>query len=334
MNPINEYILEDDRIQKAMRRIVDILLDAYKGNDNKWHFPTVIGAAAALTGELSLLACHSAPPKDDLFLVSDDVERFLGDGQRSLSIFDLIRLDTDISSLPYDNEDSLLASISQRTAGASGTENYPCLSSDTTVFPHEWSPNACPRFRLTVKELFDKLSLSAEERAWTMALATGELIGLSQGFSKNGMSAQPARSDILVRMAAEVTYACAHMMPLREEIAENPPESPLDPRVILDEKSNMKYRRREIAGKIVEFGFEHRTSWKFYHLRIDGKEYSVMAHEEYDRSRGFAHRHGEGIKLKDITPEEGQTSFIKDLFKTLILEYHMPNPEPFVIFYE
>ena len=309
MQPINEYILEDNRSQQAMKRIVDMLLDAYMGKDNRWHFPTVIGAAAALTGELSLLACHPAP-QDTGYIPSRDVDDFLFDGAQSFSIFDLIRLDVDLSALPYKNEREMLDSISQGTDQSFGQPLYPRLNTETPVFPHEWPPNACPRFREAINELFNIFSLSAEERAWTMALATGELIGLSAGFAEKGMSSQRAREDILVRMAAQITCACARIFPLQQEYPQLQKESPLGPQFLHLEGKTILFAVTEEDGKIT------------YNLRKDGNDYTIYGQLIAEEDRDALGNHGEIVHLSALQASGINDPLLEKMFRQIAEDRH------------
>jgi hypothetical protein len=67
----------------------------------------------------------------------------------------------------------------KRTAGSvgGGQKMFPALSVPEKHFPHEWSPNACPRFRDDIARIGAKHGVAGVRLPFALAFAIAFLIG-------------------------------------------------------------------------------------------------------------------------------------------------------------
>ncbi len=99
--------------------------------------------------------------------------------------------------------------VMKNVAGAAGGPEFPPLTVPKKNYPHEYSPNACVRLRPHILKIADRYDLTRRDLCIALGMATGGLIQIT----KDTLS--PA---IGVRLAAEIAFGVAKMMPLNEPI--------------------------------------------------------------------------------------------------------------------
>jgi hypothetical protein len=192
----------------AAGEIARFLVDAYR-NQRGVHSETVIGAAAALTGEFTLRAAEPKIPERG-WVFSERASRIIHgrEPQGEIGLWSLIRRSAtnagaDAKSLPD------ASAVAKRVAAAVGGSPFPPLSVPDEHYPHEWSPEACPKFRAAVGTIGAKHGISGEDLAVTLALATGILI------TQTARVLPPA---IAATLALEIMLGVSHMVPIAEPI--------------------------------------------------------------------------------------------------------------------
>jgi hypothetical protein len=103
------------------------------------------------------------------------------------------------------NIEDVLANVARAVSGP--------LFSPLTVpqehYPHEWSPNACPRLRRKITEIAAKYDLTRRELAFVLAPATGRLVVMTKAVLD---------SAIEITLATEIAFGVAKMAPLIEPL--------------------------------------------------------------------------------------------------------------------
>jgi hypothetical protein len=205
------------RAEAAAAELAEMLRDAYTDRDNRIHAPTVVGGAAALTGEFVLRAAGIPLPRNG-FVFGDPINAILFEsGDDQATVWEII--ETTASALGLAEADLPDApEIFGRIAAAAaaimqhrGDEIvYPPLSIPHAHYPAEWSPNAGPRLRGAVQEIAARFRLTPRQTALALAMATGNLI-------HQGQDVLPPK--IAFRLAVEIMFSTAKMAPLSERIA-------------------------------------------------------------------------------------------------------------------
>jgi hypothetical protein len=192
-----------EKILAAAQEIALHIRDRYTSSQGV-HAETVIGAAAAITGEWSLWAC-GLPIPDDSWVVIPATNALLVEGDRAASrlIAAAVRQSGgDDKKLP--DGPTLLA----RTAAAFG-KTFPPLTVDKAHFPQEWSPLAAPRFRSDIRRIGEKHGLrDSKEIFGACGLATSLLISAT---------AKVLDPTIAGTLALEIMVAVSRMAPARTE---------------------------------------------------------------------------------------------------------------------
>jgi hypothetical protein len=182
--------------------VVTYLLDAYQ-DERGVHAETVIGAAAALTGEHILRACHTPEQlAGNGWITSSPADAFLFEDEQDITIYDLIKV---ITGLKDDMPD--MVAITVRTAQAIGGSPFPPLTVDQVNYPHEWSPNAGVVHRDAVMRMAEKRGLSPRERALALGMVTAILINSAAGMLDK---------KIAVLLALEIMTGVTKMKPLQK----------------------------------------------------------------------------------------------------------------------
>ncbi|TAL27565.1 MAG: hypothetical protein EPN97_17005 [Alphaproteobacteria bacterium] len=184
--------------------VVTYLLDAYQ-DERGVHAETVIGAAAALTGEHILRACHTDEQlAGNGWITSSPADAFLFEDEQDITIYDLIKA---ITGLKDDMPD--MVAITVRTAQAIGGSPFPPLTVDQVNYPHEWSPNAGVTHRDAIMRMAEKRGLSPRERALALGMATAILINSAAGMLDKKISAL---------LAMEIMTGVTKMKPLEQSV--------------------------------------------------------------------------------------------------------------------
>jgi hypothetical protein len=204
------------KAEAAADALAQMLRHAYTDRDNRIHAPTIIGGAAALTGEFALRAAGIPLPKIG-FVFGDPINAILfegGDDQATLweiiettaSALGLAKQDLPDAREIFGRIAAAAAAIMQHRG--SGTV-FPPLSIPDEHYPTEWSPNAGPRLRGAVQEIAARHRLTPRQTALALGMATGNLI-------HQGKDLLPTK--IAFQLAVEVMFATAKMAPLTDRI--------------------------------------------------------------------------------------------------------------------
>lgn len=190
----------------AAPEIVAFLIASYR-NAQGVHSETIIGAAAALTGEFALRAVEPKLPETGWVMSEKASGVIFGDhGKSKAGLWDFIRQAAIIAgaseaTLPEPYE------VMARIAKAVGGSPFPPLSIPNKHYPHEWSPNACPRLRGDIDKFAAKHGIAGIETANTLTLAIVQLIA---------QTAQVLPPAIAATLALEVMVGTAHMAPMKQ----------------------------------------------------------------------------------------------------------------------
>lgn len=195
-------------MQQAADEIVRFLVASY-ADRRGIHAETIIGAAAALAGEFALKATTPDLPESG-WLFSDPANRLIhgtADGGAP-GLWDLLRDGALAAGAPADDLPDP-REVAARTAKAVGSSPYPPLSVPDEHYPHEWSPNACPRLRAGIGEIAGRHGLATAE----IPLALGRALVMLFGAAKGVLA--PA---IAATLAVEIMVGVAHMAPLQKPV--------------------------------------------------------------------------------------------------------------------
>ena len=192
--------------------LAQMLYAAYTDEDNRLHAETVIGAAAALTGEFALRATGVPLPPGG-FVLGDPVNEILyeGEAQNQLTLWTVLSL-APLAQRDLPNPHDIFRRIAEAIAdimGGRGSDNFPPLSVSPDNYPHEWSPNAGPRLREHVAAIGNRHELSPRQLAFALCLA---IVGMIKEM-KDVLA--PATA---VTLAAEIMFATAKMAPVKTTI--------------------------------------------------------------------------------------------------------------------
>ena len=197
-------------LQPASKEFIAFLLGEYAGG-GMVHAESVIGAAAALTGEFAQRASGAAISTGKPgYIFGDAINDVLIEGAAHgrptvWACIEQAALVADLQRIEIPDPIDVL----KRVADAVGGPEFPPLTVPKRHYPHEYSPNACVRLRPRVTAIADRLDLSRRDLCIALAMATGGLIVITRD------TLPPA---ISVRLAAEIAFGAAKMAPLNEPI--------------------------------------------------------------------------------------------------------------------
>lgn len=195
-------------IGKAAQDIASLLFKFYM-TEQGLHAETIIGAAAALTGEWSLRATEQPLPENG-FVVGDEINRILfgddvqEDGSNVGGVWAIVANCAIQSGLSEDQLPNPIISVAQ-VAAAMGGSSFPPLTIPREHYPHEWSPVAGPRFRNALKEIFEKNGLDAGSAAASCALATSLLLNQTN---------EVLKPETSVKLVLEIMVGVSRMAPV------------------------------------------------------------------------------------------------------------------------
>ncbi len=204
------------KAETAAEELADMLRDAYTDRNDRIHAPSIVGGAAALTGEFVLRAAGIPLPGNG-FVFGDPINAILfedGDGQATVwQIIETTASELGLAAADLPDAGEIFARIAA-AAGAIMQQRgdgivYPPLSIPNAHYPNEWSPNAGPRLRGAVREIAARYRLTPRQTALALAMATGNLI-------HQGQDVLPPK--IAFRLAVEIMFSTAKMAPLTEPI--------------------------------------------------------------------------------------------------------------------
>lgn len=188
--------------------IAKFLISSYR-NDRGVHAETIIGAAAALAGEFALRAAEPELPESGWVVSEKAAGLIFGDHAEGIAgLWDFVR-EGAVKTGAAKGEFPDPAEVSARVAKAVGGSPFPPLSVPDRHFPHEWSPNACPRLRGGIEKIAADHRLSGEDTAKALALTIVLLIAQTKSVLPPAIAAT---------LALEVMLGVAHMAPMKEPV--------------------------------------------------------------------------------------------------------------------
>jgi len=198
-------------ILPASKEFIAFMMGRYDSGGGLIHAESVIGAAAALTGEFAQRAAGvpfgNGQPG---YIFGDAINEVLIEGaaQGRATVWDCIAHAARSAGL-RESEIPDPVAVMQAVAAAAGGPEFPPLTVPKKHYPHEYSPNACVRLRPHVLKIADRYDLSRRDLCIALAMATGGLIQITKD------TLPPV---ISVRLAAEIAFGVAKMAPLNEPI--------------------------------------------------------------------------------------------------------------------
>jgi hypothetical protein len=213
--PLRTRDVELAEAEPAAQELVAMLCHVYTDRNNRIHAPTIVGGAAALTGEFALRATGLPLPRIG-FVFGDPINEILFEGGRDqATLWDVLEKSAATIGVPKDDLPDAREVFGRVAAAAAtitrdgGDAVFPPLSIPDAHYPKEWSPNAGPRLRAAVQEIAMRYRLTARQTALALGVATGELI-------QQGKDLLPAK--IAFQLAVEVMFSTAKMAPLAERV--------------------------------------------------------------------------------------------------------------------
>ena len=200
------------QVSDASSDIFAFLIDSYR-NERGVHTETIIGGGAALAGETILCAVEPSLPEKGWVISERATYAIFGlpgldDGEGGLWNYirqAAIEAGATMEQLPTAVE------VRQRTTEAIGGESFPPISVPSSHYPHEWSPNACPRLRDGLQQIFAKHGVKGLAAARAVVLAITLLIIKTKDVLDPAISAT---------LAIEVMTGVSRMAPMQEPIWE------------------------------------------------------------------------------------------------------------------
>jgi hypothetical protein len=204
-----------DALLAPTEELAQMLYAAYTDRQNRVHVETMLGGAAALTGEFALRATGLPLPEHG-FVLGDPINDILCEAKDRLTLWDVLKSTASVTSLKESDLPDHIAiirgiaeAIGAISGKGDGDKTFPPLSIPDDNYPHEWSPNACPRLRERVAAIGKRHHLTPRQLAFALAYAIVGIIKEAQEILA------PA---IAVRLVAEVMFATAKMAPLKRPV--------------------------------------------------------------------------------------------------------------------
>lgn len=194
---------------QACANFAKFLINEYR-DERGVHSETIIGAMAALAGEFALYAVEPVLP-DDGWVYSEAVNGLLFENETKgqTTLWSAIRVGARrAGASPDDLPDPI--DVVARVAQSVGQSPFPPLSVPKKYYPHEWSPNACPKYRNQIAKLALEQNLSATESAIALGYGIGLLI------AKTSDTLPPA---VAATLALEIMIGVSRMAPLKEPVS-------------------------------------------------------------------------------------------------------------------
>ncbi|MDH3236170.1 MAG: hypothetical protein OEQ29_21820 [Alphaproteobacteria bacterium] len=190
--------------------IADFLIGSYV-NEQGVHAETLLGAAAALAGEFALRAAEPILP-DEGWVISTNAAGLLFENEASgeMTLWSIIRIGAERSGVGKSDMPDPGEAYGRAAAASFGSTSYPPLTVPAEHYPHEWSPNACPRYREAIAKIGALHGLPMKDLAMALALAITLIM------SKTAQILPPA---IAARLVLEIMIGVSRMPPLQAEVA-------------------------------------------------------------------------------------------------------------------
>ncbi|MCZ4279852.1 hypothetical protein O4H49_03620 [Kiloniella laminariae] len=191
--------------------IISLLMKHYN-KPSGLHNETLLGAAAALTGESALLAAQGGTAAEGKRVTEKALRLIFSPAKPSgrssgKTVWTIIRLMLKREGIEITLPDPEAAL--QRMTTALNSSPFPPLSIPVQNHPREWSPNACPALRLKVNEIAARYDLDRTGK--TMALG----FALAYMLAKAG---QMIDLQIALTLVLETMIGVAHMPPLKQPL--------------------------------------------------------------------------------------------------------------------
>ena len=197
-----------ESVGRASAEIAKFLINSYR-NERGVHAETLIGGAAALTGEFALRAVEPVLP-DQGWVLSEKSNALLfeDEGHGEAALWTVIRAGAErAGAAPEDLPDPV--SVVARVAAAVGGSPFPPLSVPNQHYPHEWSPNACPTLRAGIEKIAAAEGISGRDVAMALVCAIAILIDQTK-------KVLPAA--IAATLALEIMIGVSRMVPMKQPI--------------------------------------------------------------------------------------------------------------------
>jgi hypothetical protein len=198
----------DSAITCASSEIAKFLIESYR-NERGVHAETILAAAAALAGEFALRAVEPVLPETG-WVISDKINPLLFEDERrgKATLWTVVRTGAErAGAAPEDLPDPV--AVVARVAAAVGGSPFPPLSIPDRHYPHEWSPNACPRLRGGIEKIAAEQGLSAGDTAMALAYAIALLIAQTKDVLPPAIAAT---------LALEVMVGVSRMVPMKQPL--------------------------------------------------------------------------------------------------------------------
>ena len=214
-SPLAARDVELAEAEPAAQEFVAMLRHVYTDRHDRIDAPTIIGGAAALTGEFALRATGLPLPRIG-FVFGDPINEILFEGgrdqatlweimEKSASAVGLPKADLPAARDVFGRVAAAAATITRDGGGAV----FPPLSIPDAHYPKEWSPNAGPRLRAAVQEIAMRYRLTPRQTALALGMATGDLIRMNKDLLP---------PKVAFQLAVEVMFSTAKMAPLAERV--------------------------------------------------------------------------------------------------------------------
>jgi hypothetical protein len=192
-----------------------LLKEHYADRYKHIHIETIIGGAAALTGEFALRTVGDFDPKrDGFFVFGDPINALLYEdaskgGETLWNVLTTMAAKAGVADRDFPDITDILQRVAEGVsiilATGKDAGGFPPLTVPRVHFPHEWSPDACYRLRHHVMAIGKKHELTARQLAFALAMATAGLIYQTRDILDPAIS---------LRLAAEIMFSTAKMAPI------------------------------------------------------------------------------------------------------------------------
>jgi len=204
------------RAEAAADELAQMLCHAYTDRNNRIHAATIVGGAAALTGEFALRAAGIRLPKAG-FVFGDPINEILFEGgDDRATLWEIVERTAAALGLAHEDLPDAREIFGRIAAAAAAIMRnpddgtvFPPLSIPHEHYPKEWSPNAGPRLRGAVLEIAARHQLTPRQTALALGMATGNLV-------HQGKDLLPPK--IAFRLVVEIMFSTAKMVPLAGRI--------------------------------------------------------------------------------------------------------------------
>lgn len=209
--------IDTELVAEVSSELLGVMIGAYSDARGS-HLETIMGALAALAGEFCLRAGAEAAgqelPSGQQYILSSLAHPYIySEGcTNALTIWSMIcSAAVDAGASPEQLPDPQALAARAVAAIEAGQPYPPRLQIPESNFPNEWSPNACPRHRQTVRDVMAGAGMFAADE---IAMALGITMMMVFVAAKESFEANALTPETLARLALEIMIAVAHMAPV------------------------------------------------------------------------------------------------------------------------